>query len=319
MQDIADRVGVSKSTVSLVLNGKAAGRVSDSVRERILAESRACDFHMNEVARTLRTGKSRIICVLVTDISNEFFGRLTFYIQEEAKKEGYLVLTVNTNEDDEEMAQAVEMVINKQVDGVIAVPTSDCEKSLRRLLNAGIPLVQVDRYYPGIEAPYVGVSNCDAALKAVVGLIEDGCSRIGLVSYDFPVTALQERCRGYKDALQKHSIYDDTLVHMIGYENQEQSVDQAVRSLVEAGADAVFFTSRRVFILGIKALSHNPAAKRPKMLCFDEIRSYQAIFEDIHSVEQPVETMGVEAFRLLLQAINGNPAKGQYIYETIQR
>ena len=313
MQDIADRVGVTKSTVSLVLNGKSKGRVSAAVRQKILQEAESCNFHMNEVARTLRTGKSRVICVLVTDISNEFFGKLTFHIQEEAKKSGYMVLIANTNENDAEMDDAVTTVINRQVDGVIAVPTADCESSLRRLMDAGIPLVQVDRYYPGIDAPYVGVSNYGAASKAVRSLLDRGSRKIGLVSYDFPVTALQERCRGYADTLREASLYDESLIHMVGYENQEAQVDRAVADL-QKECDAIFFTSRRVFTLGIKALSKEKV--RPRLLCFDEVRSYQAVFDGIHSVEQPVETMGVAAFRLLLEAIDGNPARGQFIYET---
>ena len=75
MQDIADRLGVSRSTVSLVLSGKAGSRVSEDVKKKVFETARELNYHINEVARSLRTGSSRLISVIVTDISNEFFGR----------------------------------------------------------------------------------------------------------------------------------------------------------------------------------------------------------------------------------------------------
>lgn len=97
MQDIADRLGVSKGTVSLVLSGKSKNRVGEELRKKVISTAESMDYHVNEVARSLRTGKTNTVGVIVTDISNEFFGKLSYCIQERAKKFGYLVLIANSN------------------------------------------------------------------------------------------------------------------------------------------------------------------------------------------------------------------------------
>ncbi|MBQ5401404.1 MAG: LacI family DNA-binding transcriptional regulator, partial [Bacteroidales bacterium] len=163
MQDIARRLNISRSTVSLVLSGKSDGRVSEAVKKKVLETAKEMDYHLNELARSLRVGSSKLISVIVTDISNEFFGLMTFHIQEEAKKAGYLVLTINSNESDEEFEQMSRILLSKQVDGIIAVPTPGGANALKMIQDQGVPLVTVDRLCEGVDADYVGVDNYDAS------------------------------------------------------------------------------------------------------------------------------------------------------------
>ena len=126
IQDIADKLGVSKGTVSLVLSGKAEGsRISDEMSKKVKETAEEMNYQPNEIARSLSTGKTMTIGVIVTDISNEFFGNLTFHIQEQAKKYGYTVITTNTNESLDEFSNAVTTLLNKQVDGIIFVPVDN--------------------------------------------------------------------------------------------------------------------------------------------------------------------------------------------------
>ena len=91
-------MGVSKGTVSLVLSGKAKGQVSEKTADRVKKMAAEMHYYPNDIARSLSTGTTMTIGVIVTDISNEFFGNLTFHMQEQAKKYGYTVITTNTNE-----------------------------------------------------------------------------------------------------------------------------------------------------------------------------------------------------------------------------
>ncbi|MDR3266112.1 MAG: LacI family transcriptional regulator, partial [Tannerella sp.] len=123
MQDIANKLGVSKGTVSLVLSGKAKdNRVSEAMSKKVKQTAQEMNYRLNEVARSLRTGQTKSIGVIVTDISNEFFGLLTYHIQEQAKRYGYMVITTNTNENLEEFESMVATMLNKKVDGFIIVP-----------------------------------------------------------------------------------------------------------------------------------------------------------------------------------------------------
>ena len=196
MQDIADRLGVSRSTVSLVLSGKAGSRVSEDVKKKVFQAARELNYHVNEVARSLRTGSSRLIGVIVTDISNEFFGRLTFHIQEEAKKAGYLVLTINTNENPADFGEMVRVLIGKQVDGIIAVPPSGGGSDIVHIQEMGVPVVTVDRPCDGVEVDYVGVDNYAGARSAVDALIRNGKARIDMLRSDaswFGITYREDR------------------------------------------------------------------------------------------------------------------------------
>lgn len=145
MKDIAEAVGVSNATVSLVLGGKSGSRVSESVKNKVLQTAKEMGYHSNDLARSLRTGRTNLISVIVTDISNDFFGKMSFYIQEEAKKYGYLVITANTNESDSELESIIHVLISKKVDGVIVVPTQNCKEMLEDVIKSGTPVVQIDR------------------------------------------------------------------------------------------------------------------------------------------------------------------------------
>ena len=173
MQDIARRLNISRSTVSLVLSGKSDGRVSEAVKKKVLETAKEMNYHLNELARSLRVGSSNLISVIVTDISNEFFSQMTFHIQEAAKKAGYLVLTINSNENDDEFEQMARILISKQVDGIIAVPTPDGTDALKMIIDQNVPLVTVDRYCEGVEADYVGVDNYEASKRVALPRVQE--------------------------------------------------------------------------------------------------------------------------------------------------
>ena len=316
MQDIADRLNISKSTVSLVLSGKSAGRVSDPVRDLVLRTAREMDYHLNELARSLRVGSSNLISVIVTDISNEFFGQMTFHIQEEAKKAGYLVLTINSNESDEEFEQMSRILISKKVDGIIAVPTPGGAGALKMILDQKVPLVTVDRICEGIDADYVGVDNYDAAKKAVKELIRDGFRKIIMMRLDLDIPPLNERERGYVDAMKEAHLDKYIQLHRIRFgEGMEEDLDNSLDAALES--DAVFFTSHRVFTEAMKNVAKVGGVPHGQcVLCFDDVRPYMTGTSDIRYIEQPVAEIARKSFELLLNKIHGETSNGRYVFPT---
>lgn len=316
MQDIADRLNISKSTVSLVLSGKSAGRVSDPVRDLVLRTAREMDYHLNELARSLRVGSSNLISVIVTDISNEFFGQMTFHIQEEAKKAGYLVLTINSNESDEEFEQMSRILISKKVDGIIAVPTPGGAGAMKMILDQKVPLVTVDRYCEGLDADYVGVDNYEAAKSAMQQLLSEGFRKVSTVRLDLDIPPLNERERGYVDAMREAGLESNIDIHRIRFgEGQEEDLSNAKETLL--AADAVFYTSHRVFTEAMIMASREggiPAGQC--VLCFDDVRPYMNGNSDIRYVEQPVADIARKSFELLLAKIHGETSNGRYVFPT---
>ncbi len=310
MQDIADKLGVSKGTVSLVLSGKAkGGRVSEKTADRVKKMAAEMHYYPNDIARSLSTGTTMTIGVIVTDISNEFFGNLTFHIQEQAKKYGYTVITTNTNERLDEFDNAITTLMNKQVDGIVLVPVAGGQEIVERVIKKQVPVVQVDRFFPGIDASYIVVDNYKVSKKAIELLVHKGYRKIASICYDMNVNALVERRNGYIDALERNELLDRSLIKNIDYENQEKQIEQAVIDLKNnpEKVEAVFFCSKRVFTIGMNYI-HREGVKIPEdmeVLCFDKIDAFSIIDYPIHYIEQPIQEMGEKAVDILMGQIDG--------------
>lgn len=315
MKDIAEAVGVSNATVSLVLGGKSGSRVSESVKNRVLQTAKEMGYHSNDLARSLRTGRTNLISVIVTDISNDFFGKMSFYIQEEAKKYGYLVITANTNESDSELESIIHVLISKKVGGVIVVPTQNCKEMLEDVIKSGTPVVQIDRLIDTLKADYVGTDNYASSANAIKELITCGKKRIAMLTLKLDVNAITERVRGYEDALKNHNLYNPLLIRNVEFE-EIHKVGEVMNDLLGQKPDAIFFSSRRVFTLAMDALSeHQHDGSSVTLLCFDEAKSYKALMSDsLWYVEQPIEDMAKKAFSLLMSKIQGTTTYSKHEY-----
>lgn len=321
IQDIASKLGVSKGTVSLVLSGKAKeGRISEEMCKKVKQMAAEMNYQPNEVARSLSTGKTMSIGVIVTDISNEFFGYLTFYIQEQAKKYGYSVITTNSNEDLKEFNSAVTVLLNRQIDGIILVPVDGGEKAARKILERHVPMVQVDRYYPAIQANYIVVNNYEASAKATELLIKKGFKKIAVICYDLEQNTLIERKRGYTDVMSRYGLLDRTLIKDIDYANQEEEIKHAIIDLKNSKekVDAIFFCSRRVFTIGVKYI-YQEGVRVPEdmeLLCFDKTELFSVVNMPINYIEQPIKEMGEKAVDILMRQINDSSEVQQCVLET---
>lgn len=311
MQDIADRLGISRGTVSLVLSGKAkSGRISEELQSKVKALAKDLNYYPNEIARSLSTGVTKSIGVIVTDISNEFFGKMVFYIQEQAKYYAYSVIVVNTNECLEDFDEAVTILMNKQVDGIILVPVEGGNETVKNIMNRKIPLVQIDRFYPDINSNYIVIDNYDVSRKVVELLIEEGYKRIAVICYDIDLISLTERRQAWIDVMKERGLFDVELKKNINYENQDSEIEKAIIDLKNNTdkVDAIFFCSRRVFLTGVKYMFKHDIKipEHMRVICFDKIDAFSFANTPVTYIEQPIQQMGQKAIDLLLDQIRGN-------------
>ncbi len=311
MQAIADRLGVSRGTVSLVLSGKAkSGRISAELQSNVEALAKELNYYPNEIARSLSTGVTKSIGVVVTDISNEFFGKMVFYIQEQAKQYGYSVIVVNTNECLEDFDEAVTILMNRQVDGIILVPVEGGNEILNRIIKSKIPVVQIDRYYPDINSNYIVIDNYEISKRAVELLIDEGFKRIAVICYDINLIALTDRRQGWIDIMKERCLFDANLIKDIGYENQDIEIENAIIDLKNNSdsVDSTFFCSRKVFLAGVQNMfKHNiKIPEDMRVICFDKIDAFSFTNIPITYIEQPIKQMGKKAIDLLLGQIGGD-------------
>ncbi len=309
MQDIAERVGVSKCTVSLALSGKAKEkRISDSVCKKIFQVAKELNYEPNELARGLRTGQTNTIGVIVADVSNEFFGELVYHIQQRANSKGYSVIITNSDEAPEAMLEQIRLLINRQVDGIIMVPTNESINYVNQILGKNIPLVQVDRFLPDLGASYVILDNFKASAEVTQKLLDCGCRRIAMFCHKN--SALNGRVEGYIKVCEDNGVFDKNLMKEIDYAAESRDVEAAIDDLFEGEkkADSIIFYSHELFLNGIKHIYKKSISipEDVRIACFDKIEAFALVNFPLTYVAQPIAELGHEAVEILVGHINGS-------------
>ncbi len=308
LKTIADSLGVSTATVSLVLSGKAKkGRVSDATAKRVIDKVKELNYVPNTLAKGLRMGKSKTIGLVVADISNVFFGTLALHIQEYAEKEGYAVIIVNTNEQYDKMEKMIQLLKARQVDGFIITPTEKSKPLIEELIANKLPFVLVDRNFPDLPVSSVLINNYDISYLATEQLIKQGCRNIGLITYKQDQFHINERRRGYVEALKKHGIYNRENIEEIYYESLKNDVDKAICNLIkrEDIIDGIFFTTNSISINGVKSLIENniDIPNEIQIMCFDESEAFYLLPYDVPFIKQPIKQIAQKAMELLVDNI----------------
>lgn len=221
LEDVARRLGVSKATVSLALNGSP--RVNERTRERVLAVSREMGYHPNPYARRLVTQKSRLVGLIVPDIENVYYASLVRHVSDALNRAGYaLSVATSTNSRLTERKIIGEM-LESRVDALLLAPVNAPGGSTAYLSaadDAGVPLLFVTSIYADLTRPCV---MCDlyGGMKALMArLYESGRRRIALLTGPENVYCLDLRERGWHDFLIEHDLHADAVIHLseVSYE-----------------------------------------------------------------------------------------------------
>ena len=319
IKDIANSLGVSAATVSLVLNGKE-GRVSKALAEKIRSAAEAMNYEPNSLARGLRSGRSETLGLIVADISNPFFAHLAFHVQEHDEQYGYSIIIANTNESTDKMEKMISVLKSRQVDGFIIVPTEYGEQLVENLIRDKRPLVLLDRYFPEIDVSYVTVNNYQASMEATNLLLNSNCKRIAQVIYKNYLPHMQGRKKGYIAAMTEKGLYDPTLLKEINFKTMVGDIQRAIMELVSSAEmiDGIFFASNTIAMIGLKLLTGLSIRihKDIKVICFDKNEAFEFSNVSIPYIQQPIAEMGKLAVDLLIKQINhkGTP----YVHEELQ-
>ncbi|WP_137991538.1 LacI family DNA-binding transcriptional regulator [Streptomyces vilmorinianum] len=209
--DVARLAGVSTSTVSHVIN--ATRPVNPRTRERVEDAIRATGYQRDSVARALRRSRTDSIGLIVSDVAQPAFAEMVRGVEHEATKAGYTLLLANSGEDPALERRALRVLAERKVDGLVVAPVGRSERAgLEAVRAQGIPLVVMDRL-GALPTDQVGVENADPMGELVRHLVGHGHRRIALAAGDRAVATIEERCRGYREALAASGIgYEDELV-----------------------------------------------------------------------------------------------------------
>src|ERR1700744_2437225 len=228
INDIANELGVAKSTVSFILNGKAKEkRISDELTERVLKFVKEKGYQPNQLAKSLSTGKTKMICLMVEKISDYFFSHIAFHLEALAYKNGYKIIYCSTENDPGKTRELINLLRARHVDGYIITPPAGIEDEIKSLLNDNLPVVLFDRFFADTPTDYVGLDNYRGTYDAVKSLVENSAKKIALFTLNSGQTQMLERQNGYVDAIKKYKL--KPLIYKIPFENdQETTITQSI-------------------------------------------------------------------------------------------
>lgn len=322
IKDIAEAVGVSPALVSFVLNGKRKEhRVGEETARRILKTAKELNYQPNLAAKSLRSGKTETIGLVVSDISNPFFSQLARILEDEAAKRGYTMLFGSSDEDKGKMDRIVGNLINKGVDGLIIVPCENSESSICALAENNVPVVLFDRYFPDLNVSYVALDNFSASFSLTRHLIDSGYKAPCLLAYDTTLIHMKERIRGYRKAMEEAGLRNMVNVAYLRQDSPRKSAERVIPRLIDNGADAFLFATNMISLASLYALKDMgcDAVGRIGLAGFDGNPVFDFFNSDISYIRQPIELLVRKALDILLDRIaNGKTvqfvlAEGEFI------
>ncbi len=305
MADVAARAGVSKATVSHVINETRF--VEEATKNRVRKAIDALGYRPNVAARSLTTQRTRIIGLIISDVTNTFFGELTRGIEDALFANGYSLMLCNTNEVLEREEYYIDILLRQGVDGIIAAAASQDWDALNEAAKLNIPIVMLDRTFENADSPYVGVNNSHGAYLGTRHLIERGYREIGILSGFQRLSTMRDRLAGFEQALAEAELplradwrIDSPLTIEDGKRAMQQLMGQAKRP------GAVFISNN---LLSLGALM---GLREMELVCpndiaivgFDDHPWAQVSDPPLTVVRQPTYAIGETAAQKVLQALN---------------
>lgn len=302
IHDIARHLKVSSATVSLVLNGKGAqNHIRPELIEAIMNHAREVDYRPNLVAKSLRTGKSKILGMLVEGISNPFFASIASHVESEAYKAGYKLFYSSTENDPEKAKDLLRAFRERQVDGYIIAPTADIEPEISALVSDHYPVVLFDRTLPGVTASTVVIDNYRGSFDAARHLIKQGFRQIALITLDSAQQQMVDRSKGYEAALLEANMLPTILGLPYGAESDENV--QTIRGFLQANdhLDAVLFATNYLALAGLQSIKSLELSIPEDLgvIAFDDNSFFNLISPSITAIAQPEREISLEIMRQL--------------------
>lgn len=304
--DIANKLNISATTVSFILNGKAKEkRISDKMVEKVEKYIEEVGYKPNSLARSLRTGKTNIIGLMVESISNPFFANIARQIEKKAYNNGYKIIYSSTDNDTNRTKELIQMFRERHVDGYIISPPEGIEEEITSLVSSGVPVVFFDRYLPGIEVDTVIVDNFDSTYNAVSYLINSGHKNIGFITLDSLQTQMQDRLAGYEKALEENGLSPH--VKEISYNLSPENIIRHITSFLERKVklDAIIFATNYLGVSGLKAIRNLGLSINDQLavISFDDHDLFELHNPSITAITQPVDEIADVIINVLLSKL----------------
>ena len=297
MTEIAKLTHVSQPTVSRVLNGSMT--VAPEIRERVLACAREHDYQFNALAKGLQGSKTKLLGVLVTDISNGFFADLAKRIEAEARENGYSIILFNSDYSPRNEQEYLDVVRRYRVDGVLAVPIRETSGEWREYVKKlDVPVVTVTRRANGLDSVYVDHAQAGAMVAA--HLLERGFRRFLFIGKDY-----DGKYVGFRRSLVEIG-YGPQTANVV-YQDDAQMNRALEDWLGQSPERGAVFAGNDIYALRVLDALRRLKVSVPEevgVIGFDDTSMGRYLNPRLSSVSQPIARMAHEAVARLLDRID---------------
>ena len=307
LEDVAREAGVSRSTVSRVVNDHP--NVSDDVRQRVLAVIENIGYHPNVAARMLASQRSWMIgLVLPLSVSllftDPYYAILTQGIAQGCNQYDYTMSLFMAGSKDDECKILPKITRKGILDGVIIQAGHRGDVLLERLVNSDMPVVVAGRPFHAEGVSYIDIDNVNAAYNAVSHLVRLGRQRVGMISGPISSTVGVDRREGYMRALKERGHAVDEVLIVEG-DFTEEGGYYAMQKLLDSHPDAIFAASD-IMALGAMRAVRDVGLNIPDDIAFvgfDDMPIATPIEPPLTTVRQPITEFGIQAVEILIDLI----------------
>lgn len=311
IKDIAKKTGLGLATISSYLNG---GNVREANRIKIEAAIEELHYEINEVARGLKTNRTKTIGVVIPELNNIFCTEIITSMEDVLRNHGYAIIVCDCRTDKQLEREAVAFLTQKRVDGIINMPVDETGSHLEEFRRSGKPVVLIDRKIKNLNCDSVFVDNRTASREAVQLLLRDGHRHIGIIAGPQDIFTAKERLLGYKDALTQAQIpVQDNWICYGDYkmESGVRGIDELLKK--DPKLTAVFVCNYEM-TLGAVIGANELGVTIPEdlsLIGYDNLSFARACRPKLTIVVQPTEQIGREVAHVMLERLENEKGKEQ--------
>ncbi|MBW3469514.1 LacI family DNA-binding transcriptional regulator [Arthrospiribacter ruber] len=320
--DIAKELNVSPSTVSRALHDSPF--ISEERKREILDFAKKMNYRPNQLALSLLNKRTKILGVIVPEITSYYFSTAINGIQDKVGDFGYKLMISQSNESFEEEIRLMEAMSLVRVDGFLISPSSNTVDfdHIKTIKESGFPLIIFDRDCHGLDVDKVVVDDYSGAFDAVNYLVKTGCKRIAHITGSSNLSTTKHRRQGYLDALLENGLNIQDELIIFGEDSTSETGVDGMKSLfnLEKLPDAVFCYNDAIAIGAMSVIRERDILipDQISLVGFDD-EPYSTYFKpSLTSVWQPVYDLGVLSAKILLDQLNSDIDQNEYRHEILK-
>ena len=314
IQDVANAAGVSVATVSRVLNNHPS--VSNKTREKVQRIIKELNYQPNLLGRNLRRSETKMILVLLQNISNPFYSKVVKGIEDVGYKNGYHIMVCNTDSDPTKENVYLKLLKNRLVDGVIFMAPVLSDEELTQI-GKNYCVVQCCEYKESADVSSVSIDNEAASYRAIQHLLGQGHKRIGLINGNSGLISDKQKEKGYKRALADAGmVFDPQLIQYESYGYRGGLRATKYFLSMERRPTAIFAISDIIAIGAIKEIKSNglDLPKDMAIVGFDDTGIASMYDPALTTISQPRYDLGRVTMEIMLERIRDNHAQNKRIF-----